>query len=165
MVVKKTVKKLSENPSGALILSERLLGRAGFLLNKAAQRIRDLYEEGLKPLGIIGKHAGVLMVLQEKGSISQNEIGKCVYIDRTSMVSVIDDLEKLGLVERKEHPTDRRSHIIYMTAKGKEFLPGAEQLTAEVEKKFLACLSGKEQKDMLRILKKLVLNHYVEVKG
>jgi DNA-binding MarR family transcriptional regulator len=160
MVLKKRIKKTSQAPLPLFIPTEKLLGRSGFLLNKAAQRVREVYEEALKSTGLTAKHAGVLMILEEKGSLSQNELGKCAYIDRTTVVGLMDDLEKLGLVERKEHPTDRRSHAIYLTAKGKEILPVIDKHAVEMERKFLGCLSSQEQKSLIQILRKLVLNHF-----
>src|SRR5665213_1547925 len=160
MVLKKLIKKTPQTPLPLFIPTEKLLGRSGFLLNKAAQRVREVYEEALKSTGLTAKHAGVLMILEEKGSIPQNELGKCAYIDRTTVVGLIDDLEKMGLVERKEHPTDRRSHVIYLTAKGKELLPAINKHALEIEGKFLDCLSAQEQKSLIQILRKLVLSHF-----
>lgn len=160
MVLKKLTKKTVPAPLPTFIPTEKLLGRSGFLLNKAAQRVRDVYEEALKPTRLTAKHAGVLMILEEKGSLSQHELGKCAYIDRTTVVGLMDDLEKLGLVERKEHPTDRRSHAIFLTAKGKELLPVIDKHAVEMEKKFLDCLSAQEQKGLIQTLRKLVLNHF-----
>jgi DNA-binding MarR family transcriptional regulator len=160
VILKKIEKNSSEMPESEVGTSELLLGRAGFLLNKAAQKVREFYEEQLRPLGLNGKDYGVMVVLEEKGSISQHEIGMCIYIDRTTMVGIIDNLEKRGLVERKEHPTDRRSHSIYLTPKGKDTLSKAHHLGIQVEKRFLNCLGVKEQKEFLRLLKQLVITHY-----
>lgn len=165
MVLKKAGLKVEEAPTAELGLSECLLDRTGFLLNKAAHRIKEAYEERLGPLGLAGKHYGVLSVLEERGSITQHEIGKCVYVDRTTMVGIIDDLEKKGLVERKEHPTDRRSHAVYLTGKGKEALSKAHHLASSVDKRFLGCLSAKEQKELRQILRKLVVAHYSSIKA
>jgi DNA-binding MarR family transcriptional regulator len=160
MALKKLTKKTAALPLPTFIPTEKLLGRSGFLLNKAAQRVRDVYEEALKPTGLTAKHAGVLIILEEKGSLSQNELGKCAYIDRTTVVGLMDDLEKMGLVERKEHPTDRRSHAIYLTPKGKEILPVIDKHAVDMERKFLGCLSAQEQKGLIQTLRKLVLNHF-----
>lgn len=165
MILKKTDKKTEEGAETGLGLSESLLARPGFLLNKSALRIKEAYETRLAPLGLTGKHFGVLSVLEERGSITQHEIAKCVYVDRTTMVGIIDDLEKSGLVERKEHPTDRRSHAVYMTAKGKEALSKAHHLAAAVDKQFFECLLAKEQKELMRILRKLVVAHYSSTKA
>lgn len=160
----KNTKNPLETVASTLSLSEKLLGRTGFLLAKAAQRVRDAYDSQLDPMGMTGRHGGVLAILGEKGNISQSEIGSCTYIDRTTVVAVIDDLEKLGLVERKEHPTDRRSHAIYLTEKGKEFLPKIDKQAMETEHKFLECLNAQEQKTLIQLLRKLVLSHYTVMK-
>src|SRR5580692_9528734 len=161
MPLKKNEKKPAETPE-PLVLLESLLGRVLFLLKKASFKAQEFSEENLGPLGLTGRHLGVMLVIQEMGSISQQEIGKCVQMDRTTMVQVIDELEKMNLVERKESPTDRRAHAVYLTAKGKAILPKADQLGWAAEKRFLAHLEAKEQKELARLLKKLVVAHYSE---
>lgn len=146
-------------------LSGAVLEQLGFLLGKTIQKLHEFHGETLGPLGLTGKHLGILLSLKEKGSISQHDIGRCVHIDRTTMVAMIDDLEKLGLVERKGHPTDRRSHMVYLTAKGSETLPKAHALAQASQKKLLSNLTAKEQKDLVTILRKLVLTHYTTNKG
>jgi DNA-binding MarR family transcriptional regulator len=141
-------------------IPDALLGRVGFLLNRGAQKVREVYQTALEPLGIDGKQMGVLVVLSGKGSISQHEIGLCTHIDRTTMVALIDDLEQKGLVERQEHPTDRRSHSLVLTAKGKELLPKAHKLSEAAEKKFLNGLTAREQKEVIQLLRKLILSHF-----
>ncbi len=165
MILRKLDKKPEEAREGELGLSECLLDRTGFLLKKAALRIQEAYEGRLDPLGMAAKHYGVLSVLEEKGSITQHEIGRCIYVDRTTMVGILDDLEKKGLVERKEHPTDRRSHAVYLTSKGKEAVGKAHHLASTVEKRFLECLSAREQKELRQILRKLVVSHYSSTKA
>ena len=141
-----------------------ILERAGFLLNKAAQRIREATEGALKSFGLTGRHLGVLAVIHEKGSLLQWEIGRCIHVDRTTMVQIVDDLEKLGLVERRANPSDRRAHALSLTGKGREVLPKAMRLGLDVERKFLSCLPEKDQRDLARILKHLVLTHYAPSK-
>ncbi len=160
MILKKTFKPTGEDITSLALTSETLTGRSGFLLNKAAAKVRDHYDEALTTLGMNARHAGILTILDEKGVLSQNELGKCAYIDRTTIVALIDDLERLGLVERKEHPTDRRSHAIYMTEKGRGFMPQIVKKAKEVEKEFLGPLTASEQKNLLQLLRKLVFHHY-----
>ncbi|HTA77642.1 MAG TPA: MarR family transcriptional regulator [bacterium] len=160
MILKKTIKNSPESIVSLALTSETLTGRSGFLLAKAAQRVRDTYDENLKTLNMNARHAGILTILEEKGSLAQNELGKCAYIDRTTIVALIDDLEKLGLVERQEHPTDRRSHVIYMTAKGKDLMPLIAKKAKEVEKEYLGPLTAVEQKSLIQLLRKLVFHHY-----
>lgn len=158
------VKSMKAKKAGDPVLDQDIppiiLERMGFLLNRAALKQREMVEDALKPYGLIGKHLGILLLIQEKGALPQMEVGKCMYIDRTTMVDMIDDLEKLGYVERKAHPTDRRAHALYLTTKGRELLPKLNQLGLKAEKRLLAPLSSKDQNELSRILRELVLAHH-----
>jgi DNA-binding MarR family transcriptional regulator len=41
-------------------------------------------------------------------------------IDPSSMVAVVDELEKMGLAERRQHPADRRKHALLRKLAGAE---------------------------------------------
>ena len=144
---------------------QMIMERVSFLLNRSAQRIREITEEALKPYQLTGKHVGVLTTIHERGSIQQNEIGLCMRIDRTTMVDVVDDLENKGLVERKDNPVDRRAYALVLTAKGKEILPRVQKLGLAAEGRFLSHLPLKDQKELIRILQKLVQAHFSQAES
>lgn len=143
-------------------IPDAILERMGFLLNRSALKFKEATDNALQSFGLTGKHVGIMVLIREKESLPQQEIGKCMHVDRTTMVSFIDDLEKLGLVERKEHPDDRRAHAIYLTAKGREVLARALKLGMAAERKFLSVLAEKDRKELSRILKHLVLSHHLQ---
>src|SRR5438046_9392684 len=84
-------------------------GRVGQLLFVAAQAAQALATERLEPLGLSPRAWGVLSTLVESGPMTQIELATTLAIDRTAMVSLLDDLEARGLVERVRNPTARRS--------------------------------------------------------
>lgn len=47
-----------------------------------------------------------------------SELAAELATDRPYLTLVVDDLEKRGLVERRQHPTDRRAKIVSATAEG-----------------------------------------------
>ena len=53
------------------------------------------------------------------GSLPLNQLGKQLQIHQTSITSLVDRLEKQGLIKRTPHPTDRRSTIAQMTPAGR----------------------------------------------
>ena len=144
---------------------QMIMDRVSFLLNRSAQRIREITEEILRPYEITGRHVGVLATIHEKGSVPQNEIGLCMRVDRTTMVDLVDDLEKKGLVERKDNPSDRRAYALALTAKGKDILPKVLKLGLEAERQYLSHLQLKEQKELILILQKLVKAHFSQAKS
>lgn len=152
--------KTENRPGFTHEIPEFILNRISFLLNRTGQWIREATEANLKSHQMTGKHIGILATIADHGSVAQNEIGLCMSIDRTTIVNMLDELEKMGLVERKENPADRRAHALVLTAKGKEVLPQVQKLAMDAEKKFLSGLSGKDQKELVRLLKQLLASHY-----
>ena len=53
------------------------------------------------------------------GSLPLNHLGKALQIHQTSITSLVDRLEKQGLIRRTPHPTDRRVTMAEMTPAGR----------------------------------------------
>jgi len=54
-----------------------------------------------------------------KGSLPLSQLGRQLQIHQTSITSLVDRLEKQGLIKRTPHPTDRRSILAEMTPAGR----------------------------------------------
>src|SRR2546421_5018351 len=94
------------------------LPRLGYLLKHANLRYAELTGAALAPLGIDTREWVTLMYLDSQPQLSQAEAAKRLGIDRTTMVAVIDQLERKGLVARRPHPDDRRKNAVELTAAG-----------------------------------------------
>jgi DNA-binding MarR family transcriptional regulator len=139
---------MSQNPALPNFLTTSL----GFLLGKLSQRLIRQAEDALSGLGLQAKQVGVLTLIADFGPKSQKEIGDRLEIDRTTMVSLVDGLERDELVARKPDPLDRRAFLVTITAKGKRALGKAHEIVIATEQKFLLGLSDGERKQLLTIL-------------
>ncbi len=128
----------------------------GALLHRLGQRLHDELERALEPLGFSPQHYFVLFNLSRYGPRSQLSLGGCAAINRTTMVSLIDHLEGLGLVQRQHDPKDRRAYIIHLTEKGAATLERAMVFHREAEARCLQPLSPAEQKLLRDLLVRLV---------
>ena len=54
-----------------------------------------------------------------EGPMPMKDLAHCMDIDPSYVTLVADRLEKLGLIERQPHPTDRRVKNLALTAKGR----------------------------------------------
>ena len=124
----------------------------GFLVAKANQRLWMLFSERTRKLGMEIPCVGILHLLDESGPTTQQQIGRSLRIDRTSMVKMLDILEKQKLARRKDHPDDRRVYIIEITAAGRKMLAALQKIADEMEKKLLAEFSATERKLIRRAL-------------
>ena len=91
----------------------------GYLMTFIAEHATERFERGLDGEGIRARHASVLVVIDAEGPMSQRALGRRLRIDKSPMVGVVDDLERLGLAERRRSDSDRRVQDIHLTEKGR----------------------------------------------
>ncbi|HMH89519.1 MAG TPA: MarR family transcriptional regulator [Streptosporangiaceae bacterium] len=117
-----------------------LAGRLGYLLKHARERLAELTAEVLAPFGVTGRQVAVLIAIDERVPLSQQEVARRLGVDRTTMVDLIDELEDKGLVQRRQDPADRRRNVVALTPAGAATLDGASRATQEAERRFLGSL-------------------------
>ena len=96
----------------------------------------------------------LLNVVGAREGAIQQELGATLGIDRSTMVSLIDQLEDAGLAKRRTSATDRRAREVAITPKGRRVLERARRSIARVEDEVLAGLSGKERAELLALLRR-----------
>ena len=144
--------------SPPIALPRGLAGRIGYLLNRPALHIRERAHEILKPLGLIPPHFGVMSTLESEGPQTQRALGNLLRVDPTTMVWLIDHLEKTALVRRGKHPKDRRAYLVELSPTGQATYHKASKLLEAMDEEFLASLSKSEREDLRRLLTKLFKN-------
>ena len=144
-------------------LPASLQRRLGAVLAWAAETAQEVADRALEPLGLNVKHFGVMTFLghetdsdPERGSLSQQAIGERLRIDRTTMVSLIDDLERAGYVKRERNPDDRRAYVISLTAAGRRAQARAEKAVDEHALEFFGRISEPERQELHRLLARLI---------
>lgn len=134
---------------------EPLASAPGFLLSWNGQRMAHVFAATLEPLGLRPPHFGVLTLIDSHPGCAQQELVDRSLIDPSSMVAVIDELEELGLAERRAHPGDRRKHAVHLTADGQRTLQQARQLAIETAKETFSALTAREVETLRGLLRKL----------
>lgn len=132
-----------------------LTSRLGYLLKHARLKLGELTAAALAPYGLDGRELAVLLVLAGREPASQQQAARRLGIDRTTMVALLDALERKGLVTRHPHAGDRRKNVVALTAAGRDTLRDATQAGDDAERRFLAPLPGlaaQQLKDALRTL-------------
>jgi len=135
-----------------------LADRLGYLFKHAHSRLSDLTSAALAPLGVSGRQLAVLLVIAEEPSGSQLGIATRMRLDRTTMVTLIDDLERKGLVERVPGPTDRRRNVVVLTSQGRKTARQGAALSEQAEKSFLEPLSKEDTAVLRRALRLLAFS-------
>jgi DNA-binding MarR family transcriptional regulator len=85
--------------------------------------------------------------------MSMREIAALLDIDPANATPVVDDLESLGLVRRRPHPTDRRAKLVEATRKGKQAARKADEILF-TPPPGLAALNPGELETLLQLLRR-----------
>jgi DNA-binding MarR family transcriptional regulator len=128
-------------------------GSLYYLLKHAQLRLAGLTGPALAPFGINGRQCAVLIAIDEQAPSSQHDIAQRMGVDRTTMVTLVDELERKGLVARSADPSDRRKNVVALTEAGNATLRGATEAADEAERTFLGALSDEQAATFRELLR------------
>jgi len=126
----------------------------GYLLVKFGGAAGGYFDRSLQSLGIRPRHVRVLEKIRTD-TLSQQDLCRLTGMDRTTMVAVVDDLERLGYARRVPSPTDRRKRVVTPTESGLVALSESETLLRKAEAALLSPLSATEQKQLNDLVSRL----------
>jgi DNA-binding MarR family transcriptional regulator len=106
-------------------------------------------------IGLHPRHFALMNVIASQPGSAQQELVASTRIDPSSMVAVIDELEGLGLVERRPHPEDRRKRAVHLTPEGTKKLAVAGRAAGRLQGEFFAPLTDAEREQLHGLLRKL----------
>jgi len=91
--------------------------------------------ELLEPFDLTFPRYEALMLLHfsRRGALPLGKIGERLQVHRTSVTNTIDGLEKVGLVHRVPHETDRRTVLAEILPKGHEVAEAATEALNEAD--------------------------------
>jgi DNA-binding MarR family transcriptional regulator len=144
-------------------IPESLAARPGALLVIAARTGQELARRRLRPMGLSVQMCGVLNVLAS-GPISQQGLGEQLGIDRTTVVELIDELERKGVVVRVRNPADRRSYALKLTPRGRIVQKRAATVFDAAAAEFFRPLKATEQKALADMLRRMILFSDLQLK-
>jgi DNA-binding MarR family transcriptional regulator len=87
--------------------------------------------------------------------LDQATAGAHTGTDKSTVVSLVDRLERRGLLRRVNDPDDRRKRRLFLTEAGKDFLAAAIPVIDQLSDELLARLSGPERETIVAALLKL----------
>lgn len=125
--------------------------RLGFLLARHGRIMNLRLRQALAAPGLSPRHGHILMRLAKAGATSQQGLIEALAVDASAVVTVLNDLERDGLVERRRDPGDRRRHIVQITPAGTDLACSVEKAIGEVERDAFSDLDPTET-DQLRDL-------------
>src|SRR6476469_4405336 len=130
----------------------------GLLVRLVSQRHSHDIEMALRHAGfddIRPAHANVFPFVPATG-ITVSELAELAQVRKQTMAQAVEQLERLGYVERRPNPRDRRSRLVFLTPRGASVPPVTHAAAARVEERWSALTSPEElealRASLLRLL-------------
>lgn len=129
-----------------------LPGHIGYVVRRAQLAIFKDFIQTMAGVDIRPAQYSVLIVIGQNPGLTQAELGRALAIKRANLVGMLNELERRKLARRVASPSDRRSHALFLTAKGRQMLARFRRLALEHEKRATRALSADDTRLLLEML-------------
>ena len=126
--------------------------QAGFLMRIAMQRHTSIFASRMVADLTQTQFAALAKLI---GPCSQNHLGRLIYLDAATIKGVVDRLHMRGFVTALNDPNDRRRRAVALTERGRQVTEAAVRVAADITATTLAPLSAEEQRQIVKLLRKL----------
>ena len=130
----------------------------GFMLSQLGLATSSRFGQIVGTLGLEPRHYALLRAVRGRDGQSQQAVADRLQIPPSTMVALVDHLERQGWLERRPDPTDRRTRQLHLTRRGGQVLDRATQLGDNWEHQICAGLSSAERDQLLGLLRRIAAN-------
>jgi len=124
----------------------------GFILHDVARLLRKRFEQHARGLGLTRSQFHVLAFLALNEGIHQGGLADLLDIEPITLVRILDKLEARGLIERRQHPTDRRVWQLFLAPEAHPLLTKMRDFGDLTRGEALAGIPDQEREHLLEML-------------
>ncbi|PRX32504.1 MarR family transcriptional regulator [Orenia metallireducens] len=131
------------------------------LINLIRQEANNFLLKELKKIGlenIAPSHGDIFFVLFKNNELTMTEIANKINRDRSTVTTLVRKLMKLGYLDEKENPEDRRSSIIFLTKKGQGLKDDFDRISKKLYQMEYQGIKEEEKELFLKLLNKIYSN-------
>jgi DNA-binding MarR family transcriptional regulator len=128
---------------------------AAFLLAQVGGHAAERFGERLATLHLSRPQAGILRAVAANAGLSQQALAETLSLVPSRLVVLVDELEARGLVERRDHPDDRRVYALHLTAKGDQTMADVGRVARANDEALCAALTAKERGQLVELLARI----------
>ena len=136
---------------GLLPLDEQI----GFRLRRAHQQACSVFLSHFRETGLSPAQFATLVRIRDCGRVSQNELGRLVSMDPSSIMGVVNRLVNQNYVRRQADHRDRRRVMVTITSDGLKLLEACEYLSSDVDREILQNITPEERRIFYDILDRI----------
>src|SRR5712672_2822294 len=121
--------------------------RLPLLLRRAWYGLNQAFRRRIAHLGLTPDQFTVMRTLLENDGITQRELTQLMSSDPNTIASLLERMEKSGLLVRKSHEKDRRANRLHAEPAGRRKYEQARELALALQQEVLSVLP-EEQREL-----------------
>jgi DNA-binding MarR family transcriptional regulator len=129
----------------------------GYNARRAALSIIEVFLQRMAPYQLRPVDFSVLSVIAHNPGVTSRQLCTTLGILPPNFVGLLSNLEKRALVQRTQHPSDKRAVSLLLTPEGKKLMQKAEQTAQSLELDASSRLTIEERKTLILLLQKIYL--------
>lgn len=139
-------------------MSFKLEDHPGILLKKAARLFEQVANKNLSTLGVTHAQTIILIRLWEKDGQNQMELATSAGLDQSTVVRLLDRMERDGLIKRIRNKDDRRVYNFYLTSAAKKVCRKLEDHSHTMTEIAHESLSTKDIEKLIQLITTIASN-------
>lgn len=132
--------------------------RIARILNYIVNRNRSNISAELKKVELTHADARILLILNHQGKLLQDDLVKQMYIDKSAVTRMLQNLIKKGYIKKEISNEDRRFAYVELTMDGKSMLPVIETVFEKHNQQMLLDFTKEEEHTLRCMLEKITKN-------
>jgi DNA-binding MarR family transcriptional regulator len=129
------------------------------VIRLANRLVGDLESEVHRPMGWSWAGFRILFTLWVAGPLEPRALARLSAVTRASISSVLNTLERDGLVERRRASEDRRVITVVLTARGRRRVAQGFRRQNEREREWVGALAPTDRRRLARLVERLLERH------
>jgi len=89
------------------------------------------------------------------GRVRMGDLAEALGVTARNVTTIVDGLEREGLLARRADPTDRRAILLELTEKGRAHVEQLHALQRDLAEHMFAALSTEERRQLMHLLGKI----------
>lgn len=126
----------------------------GYAMKRALSIVQADFAKTLAEYDLRAVSFSALSIIVGEPGLTQTQLADSLQIERSNLVTIIDELAGRNLIVRAPVAQDRRRHALMPTTAGKQLAAVAKASAIEHERRLFACLTDAERTELQRILQK-----------
>jgi DNA-binding MarR family transcriptional regulator len=129
---------------------------AGYLANHMARLFALGLRQKIRLFGLAPAQFMTLLELWDEDGLTQKQLVNRLDVEQATMANTLARMQRDGLVLRKPHPSDKRAHSLFLTAKARAIEAAAKQAALGVNETAMADFSQGEREQFLVYMRRII---------